>query len=70
METHLLRVVGIRVIALAAITSALVATSAIGLLLTSPATVAAALDEGRVGPIARELAIALFGVLRGLLAYL
>ncbi len=70
METHLLRVVGIRFIVVAAITSALAATSAIRLLLTSPATVAAALDEGRVGPIARELAMALFGVLRGLLAYL
>ncbi len=61
---------GIRLIGATAVVSTLLAASTIWLLFTSPTTVTAALDEGRVGPIARELAVALMNVFRGLLAYL
>ena len=61
---------GIRLIGATAVVSTLLAASTIWLLFTSPTTVTAALDEGRVGPIARELAVALINVFRGLLAYL
>ncbi len=70
METTLLRVVSIRFIGAAAVASALLATSTIWLLFTSPTTVTAALDDGRVGPLARQLAVAIVDVVRGLLAYL
>ncbi len=61
---------GIRLIGATAVVSTVLAASTIWLLFTSPTTVTAALDEGRVGPIARELAVALMNVFRGLLAYL
>ncbi len=61
---------GIRLIGATAVVSTLLAASTIWLLLTSPTTMTAALDEGRVGPLARELAVALISVFRGLLAYL
>ncbi len=44
--------------------------SAAWLLLTNPAAVAAAFNDGTIAPVARELADALINVLRGLLAYL
>lgn len=54
----------------AAVVSTMLATSTIWLLLTSPATVAGALDEGTVTPVVRELASVLIDALRGLLSYL
>ena len=54
----------------AAVVSTLLATSTVWLLLTSPATVAGALDQGTVTPIVRELASALMDALRSLLSYL
>ncbi len=54
----------------AAAASTLLATSAIWLLFSHPATVAEALDQGSIGPVVRTLAAALVDVVRGLLAYL
>jgi len=54
----------------AAVVSGVLATSTIWLLLTSPATLAAALNEGTVTPVIRELAAAVVHALSGLLAYL
>ncbi len=70
METTLFRVVSVRFIGAAAVASGVLATSTIWLLFTNPTTVTAALDDGRVGPIARELAVAVIEVFRRLLAYL
>jgi len=61
---------GISVTAAAAVVSTLLATSTIWLLLTNPATVATAVDQRTIAPIARELAAALIDALHGLLAYL
>ncbi len=61
---------GIRLMGASAVVSALLAASTIWLVLASPTTVTLALDEGRIGPIARELAAALINAFRGLLAYL
>ncbi len=62
--------IGIKVTGTAAALSALLAASAVWLLLTDPATVAGALDRGTVTPIIRGLAAALVDALRTLLAYL
>ncbi len=61
---------GIRVTTAAAGVSALMAASTIWLVLTRPATVATAVNQQTIGPIARELAAALLNALHGLLAYL
>ena len=62
--------VGITVTTAAAGVAAILATSTIWLVLTNPATVATAVDQGTITPIARELASALVSVLHQLLAYL
>ena len=54
----------------AAIVSALLATLTIWLLMTDPATLAAAFDRGTPTPILRALATALVDVFRSLLRYL
>lgn len=54
----------------AAVVSTLLATSTVWLLLTSPATVAGALDQGTVTPVVRELASAIIDAIQGLLSYL
>lgn len=54
----------------AAVLSTLMATSTIWLMLTNPATLASALNQGTVTPVVRELASALIAVFRGLLTYL
>ena len=61
---------GIRLMGATGVICALLATSTIWLLLTSPAAMTTALDRGTIAPLARELAIALVNVFRGLLAYL
>jgi hypothetical protein len=50
--------------------SLVLAAATIWLLLTSPVTVATAVNEGDVSPLVRELAQALLVALRGLLKYL
>ncbi len=62
--------IGIRLTAAAAVVSMIIATSTIWLILTRPATVATAVNEQTLGPIARELATALMRAIHGLLAYL
>ena len=53
-----------------AVVSVLLAVSTVWLFLTSPVTVANAVNEGDVSPLVRSLADALFSALRGLLRYL
>jgi hypothetical protein len=60
----------ISVIGAAALVSALLAISAIWLVLTEPTAVVAALEEGTVTPAVRELAAALAAAFRALIAYL
>ena len=62
--------IGMTVTGTAGVLSILLAGSMVWLLLTSPITVARALDEGTVTPIVRQLATVLVEALRGLLVYL
>jgi hypothetical protein len=62
--------IGITLTGAAAVLSTLLAASTVWLLLTSPVSVAGALDQGAVAPLARQLAAVLVDALRGLLAYL
>ncbi len=62
--------IGITVTGMVAMVSISLAAFTIWLLLTSPATIAGALDQGTVVPLARQLAAVLVDALRGLLAYL
>jgi hypothetical protein len=50
--------------------SVVLAAATIWLILTSPVTVANAVNEGDVTPLVRDLAAALFQALSGLLRYL
>ena len=50
--------------------SVILAAATIWLLLTDPATVANAVNEGEISPLVRDLATALFNALRGILKYL
>jgi len=54
----------------AAVVSTIVAGSTIWLLLTEPATVAGAIQEGTVTPLVRSIAQVLLEVVRDLLTYL
>ncbi len=62
--------IGIRLTTAAAVVSTLVATSTIWLILTSPRSVATAVNQHDIGPIAQALASALVRAISGLLAYL
>ncbi len=62
--------VGISVTTAAASVATILATSMIWLLFANPATVATAVDQGTLAPMARALATALVNVLNDLLAYL
>jgi predicted secreted protein len=53
-----------------AVVSVVLAVATVWLFLTSPVTVATAVNEGDVSPLVRDLADALFSALRGLLKYL
>jgi hypothetical protein len=53
-----------------ALIAALFAGLTIWLLLTDPATIAGALQDGTVTPVVRELALAFVGAIRGLLRFL
>ena len=54
----------------AAVLSTLVAGSTIWLLLTEPATVAGAIQDGSITPLVRSVAQVLLDVVRSLLTYL
>jgi hypothetical protein len=61
---------GVSVVGLVAIVSAILAAATIWLVLTEPVTVATAVNEGEVTPLVRELARVLLDALAGLLKYL
>ena len=52
------------------VVSVVLAVATVWLFLTNPVTVANAVNEGDVSPVVRELAVALFNALRGILKYL
>jgi len=56
--------------ALIGIVAAVIAGATIWLLVTDPVTVANAIEEGEISPLARRLAEVLYSAIAGLLAYL
>ena len=61
---------GISLFGLVAIVSVVLAAATVWLLLTSPVTVATAVNDGEISPLVRELARVLLDALAGLLKYL
>ncbi len=61
---------GVSLVGFVAIASVVLAAATIWLMLTSPVTVATAVNQGDVSPLVRELAQALLNALAGLLKYL
>ena len=61
---------GVSLVGLIAIVSVVLAAATIWLLLTSPVTVATAVNQGDVSPLVQALAQALLSALAGLLKYL
>ena len=62
--------VGVSIFGAIAIVSVVLAVATVWLFLTSPVTVATAVNEGDVTPFVRDLARVLFEALQGLLKYL
>ena len=62
--------VGVSIFGAVAIVSVVLAVATVWLFLTSPVTVATAVNEGDVTPFVRDLARVLFEALQGLLKYL
>jgi hypothetical protein len=62
--------VGVSLAGLIALVSVVLAAATVWLLLTSPVTVATAVNEGEISPLVRELARVLLDALAGLLRYL
>ena len=62
--------VGVSLFTLIAVVSIVLAAATIWLFLTSPVTVATAVNEGDVTPLVRQLAEVLYQALSGLLKYL
>jgi hypothetical protein len=62
--------IGVSLFSLIAVLSIVLASAVIWLVLTSPVTVATAVNEGEVSPLVRELALVLVQALAGLLKYL
>ena len=62
--------IGVSLFTLVAVVSIALAAAMIWLFLTSPVTVATAVNEGDVSPLVRNLAQAIFQALSGLLKYL
>jgi hypothetical protein len=62
--------VGVSIFGAIAIVSVVLAVATVWLFLTSPVTVATAMNEGDVTPFVRDLARVLFEALQGLLRYL
>jgi len=52
------------------VVAAIIAGATIWLLITDPVTVANAIDDGEISPLARRLAEVLYSAIAGLLAYL
>ena len=52
------------------IVAAVIAGATVWLLVTEPVTIANAIDEGEISPLARRLAEVLYNAIAGLLAYL
>jgi hypothetical protein len=52
------------------VVAAVIAGATIWLLITDPVTVANAIEEGEISPLARRLAEVLYSAIAGLLAYL
>jgi hypothetical protein len=62
--------VGVSIFGAVALVSVVLAVATVWLFLTSPVTVATAVNEGDVSPFVRDLARVLFEALQGLLKYL
>ena len=62
--------IGVSLFTLVAVVSIALAAAMIWLFLTSPVTVATAVNEGDVSPLVRNLAHAVYQALSGLLKYL
>ena len=62
--------IGVSLFSLIAVVSVMLAAATIWLFLTSPVTVATAVNEGEISPLVRELAQVLLQALSGLLKYL
>ena len=62
--------IGISLFSLIAVVSVMLAAATIWLFLTSPVTVATAVNEGEISPLVQELARVLLQALSGLLKYL
>jgi hypothetical protein len=62
--------IGVSIFGAVAIVSVVLAVATVWLFLTSPVTVATAVNEGDVSPFVRDLARVLFEALQGLLKYL
>jgi hypothetical protein len=52
------------------VVAAIIASATIWLLVTDPVTVANAVEDGQISPLARRLAEVIFDAIAGLLAYL
>jgi hypothetical protein len=52
------------------VVAAIIAGATVWLLVTEPVTIANAIDEGEISPLARRLAEVLYNAIAGLLAYL
>lgn len=62
--------IGTAVTAIAALLSVPLAVLTVWLLLTCPISVAGAIDQGTLAPLARQLAAVLLQAVRGLMTYL
>jgi hypothetical protein len=61
---------GVSLASAIAAVSVMLAGATIWLLLTDPATVVTAVNEGEITPLVRDLAVAIFDALKGILKYL
>ena len=64
------RDLGVSLASAIAFVSVILAGATIWLLLTDPATVVTAVNEGEITPFVREIAQAIFSALKGILRYL
>jgi hypothetical protein len=62
--------VGVSLVSMVAVISAVLAGATVWLLLTDPVTVAERVNEGSVSPLVKQLASVFYEALRGLLKYL
>ena len=62
--------VGVSLASAIAVVSVMLAGATIWLLVTDPTTVVTAVNEGEITPLVRDLAVAIFNALKGILKYL